>query len=144
MTSADIVQDFGADMLLRHVAHQEQQYTDDGPQLDLQLKSTTRAEVRDAEVTFDLEVRAYSWLRQQHVSQPRILVLLVLPDDETQWISQSLEALILRRCAYWLSLRGAEPTTNQKTIRVTIPRTNVLSDTAIHQLMDEARKENLP
>jgi hypothetical protein len=144
VTCADLFQDYGADMILRDVAQREHNFVDDGPQVDLQLKSTTLAEVRETEVRYDLDVRAYNWLRQQQVSQPRVLVLMVLPEDEAQWLSQSLEELILRRCAYWLNLRGAEPTTNQRTIRIKLPRANVFSSAAVRQLLDEAIKENRP
>jgi hypothetical protein len=133
----DMVQDFGTDMFLRAVRQSDQQYVDDGPQSDLQLKSTTRAEVRETEVAYDLEVRAYNWLRQDAVTQARLLVLLVLPEDESQWLSQSVEDLILRRCAYWTSLRGAAPTPNQATIRINIPRTNVLSVATVRGWMGQ-------
>jgi hypothetical protein len=105
--------DFGCDLVLREVEVHSEQYWDSGPQLDLQLKSTTRAHVQGSEVIYDLEVRAYNLLRQEPCNHPRILVLLVLPEDETQWLTQSVEELVLRRCAYWMSLSGAEPTTNQ-------------------------------
>jgi hypothetical protein len=137
--------DFGCDLILRAVVVYDQQYWDSGPQIDIQLKSTTRAEVRDGEVLYDLEVRAYNLLRQETGSRPRLLVLLVLPEDEAQWTSQSVEELILRRCAYWLSLRGAAPTTNQTTVRVAIPRANVFSPDALQRLLAEAdgRAEDL-
>ena len=144
VTCADLFQDFGADMILRDVAQQEHNFVEDGPQVDLQLKSTTRAEVRETEVRYDLDVRAYNWLRQQQVSQPRVLVLMVLPEDEARWLSQSLEELVLRRCAYWLNLRGAGPTTNQRTIRIKLPRANVFSSAAVRRLLDEPIKENRP
>jgi hypothetical protein len=144
VTCTDLVQDFGADMVLRHVAQKEHRYVDDGRQLDLQLKSTTRAELDENEVSYDLDVRAYNWSRQHQVYRPRILVLLVLPEDEAQWLSQSLEELVLRRCAYWTALRGAEPTTKQRTIRVRLPRANVFSSAAVCQLLDEARTEGKP
>jgi len=136
--------DLGFDLLLRGVEIHDQQYWDGGPQLDIQLKSTTRAEVRETVVVHDLEVRAYDLLRQENVSRPRILVVLVLPEDESQWLSQSEDALILRRCAYWVSLRGAKPTTAQATVRILIPRANVFSVESLQTLMDQAREESLP
>jgi hypothetical protein len=128
--------DFGMDLLLRAVQRYAQQYWDDGPQLDLQLKSTTRAEVKDTEIVYDLEVRAYNLLRRANPEKPRILVLLVLPEDEALWLSQSAEELILRRCAYWLSLKGVSPTDNVATVRITIPKTNVFSVEVVRQLLN--------
>jgi hypothetical protein len=136
--------DLGFDLLLRSVEIHEQQYWDSGPQLDVQLKSTTRAEFRENSIVHDLEVRAYNLLRQENVNRPRILVLLVLPEDESEWLTQSEEALILRRCAYWASLRGAEPSTAHTTVRIKIPRANVFSVESLQALIDQARKESIP
>ncbi len=139
VSCGDIQQDFGVDMFLRGIDRQGTEHLDTGPQIDLQLKSTTGAEVRPAEVIHDLEVRAYNLLRTAPEHRPRLLVLLVLPTEEGQWVSQSVEELILRRCAYWLSLRGAEPTTNQTTVRITIPRTNVFSVESIQTMLAALR-----
>jgi hypothetical protein len=59
-------------------------------------------------------------------------------------ISQTKEALILRRCAYWISLRGSEPTTSQSTVRIVIPRANVFSVQSLQALMDLVREGELP
>ena len=53
--------------------------------------------------------------------------LLVLPKEENDWLGQSEEELLVRHCAYWVSLRGLEPTTAKKTVRISIPRSNVFS-----------------
>lgn len=135
--------DLGFDLLLRAVEVYGQHYWDTGPQLDLQLRSTTQAGVRDAEVIYDLDVRTYELLRRDTIPRPRLLVLLVLPEDEGQWLTQSVDELILRRCAFWRSLRGAAPTTNQATIRLSIPQANVFSPEALQRLMDEARQEDV-
>jgi hypothetical protein len=71
---------------------------------------------------------------------PRILVLLVLPEDEAAWTEQSEDDLLLRRCAYWRSLKGSVPTANTTTIRVAIPGANIFSVDALQQLMDKVRK----
>jgi hypothetical protein len=141
----DVGQDFGIDMYLRGVERRDQEYRDTGPQIDLQLKSTTRAEIRGDDVVYDLEVRAYDLLREElPQGPPRILVLLVLPDDETLWLSQSTEELILRRCAYWRWLRGAEPTTAHTTVRVTIPCANVFSVAALQAMMNRVKQGETP
>src|SRR5438477_12171958 len=77
----DLGQDYGIDMFLRTVPVVGHRYTDSGDQLDLQLKSTTRARLTGAEVSYDLDVRAYNVLRVETRTCPRILVLLVLPED---------------------------------------------------------------
>jgi hypothetical protein len=49
--------DYGIDLVLRAVEVRDQQCFDAAPQLDVQLKSTRRAEVRADQVVHDLEVR---------------------------------------------------------------------------------------
>ncbi|SRR6266511_4163874 len=127
--------DFGIDLSLRFVAEVQNRHRDAGTQLDLQLKSTTRASVTDVAVKYDLEVDTYNDLRNDTCPIPRLLVVLVLPEDEAEWLTQSAEALTLRHCAYWMSLRGYPPTTATSTIRVTIPLANRFSVEAVQRLM---------
>src|SRR3954452_9239289 len=44
-----------------------------------------------------------------------------------EWLHISEEALIARRCAYWVSLRGASASPNRESQTVYIPRPNLLS-----------------
>ncbi|HYT90311.1 MAG TPA: DUF4365 domain-containing protein [Gemmataceae bacterium] len=140
----ELGQDYGIDMYLRTVPVMGQRYIDMGDQLDLQLKSSTRPRVSETEVVHDLEVRAYDVLRATTLGCPRLLVLLVLPEDESQWLSQSVEELILRRCAFWMSLRGAPATPNQATIRISIPGTNLFSVDAVRRLMQQLSEGGRP
>ena len=52
--------DYGVDLSLRSVGIQENRRRDVGVQIDLQLKSTTRAVVTDTEVRYDLDVQTYN------------------------------------------------------------------------------------
>lgn len=127
--------DYGVDMSLRVIQQQDNLHQDARVQLDLQLRSTTRANVTDTQVSYDLDVRTYEYLRL-HSRIPCILVLLILPDDEAQWLNQSAEELTIRHCAYWISLEGAEPTTATSSIRIAIPRTQIFSVQAVRAMMD--------
>jgi hypothetical protein len=136
--------DFGIDLCLRAVRRRGQRYTDVSGQLDLQVKSTTRADVGATHVAYDLDVKNYDDLREGGDNCPRLLVVLVLPDDETQWLSQSPEELTLRHCAYWLSLEGQQATTATRTIRIAIPRSNVFSVEAVQALLAGLREGRKP
>jgi hypothetical protein len=127
--------DLGIDLCLRAVRREGNQYQDAGVQIDLQLRSTTRASVTAAEVRYDLDVRMYDYLRQAPALCPRLLVVLVLPEDEALWLNQSPEELTLRHCAYWVDLREAGPTDSTSTVRITIPRSQVFSVQAVHMWM---------
>jgi hypothetical protein len=136
--------DYGIDMQLRAVTPLEGQRRDRGPQLDLQLKSTTRANVGPAHVTYDLPVVNYDDLRETDPQVARLLVVLVMPEDETLWLSQSPEELVLRHCAYWLSLKGYPPTANTTTIRVSIPLADALSPAALRDIVQRLRERKDP
>jgi len=127
--------DYGIDLSLRVIQQQDNVHQDARVQLDLQLRSTTRANVTDTQVSYDLDVRTHEYLRQRSRIHC-ILVLLVLPEDEGQWLSQSVEELTVRHCAYWISLEGAEPTTATSSIRIAIPRTQVFSVQTVRAMMN--------
>ncbi len=127
--------DYGIDISLRDVRESESSFVDGGFQIDLQIKSTTRANVGDSAITYDLPVRNYNHLRANDCSIPRFLVLLVMPDDEHQWLTQSIDELIVRHCAYWLSLVGYPATESTSTVRIVIPKENVFSVPAVQQML---------
>lgn len=132
--------DLGIDLCLRAVRHDSGLYADTGLQIDLQLRSTTRANVSNNVVRYDIDVRTYNYLRELPILCPRLLVVLVLPEDETQWLGQSVDELILRHCAYWASLEKAAPTTATSSIRIVIPRTQVFSVRAANMLLDQLKR----
>ena len=132
--------DYGIDMSLRAVTVCHGCWRDIGPQIDLQLKSTTRADLGDTHLSYDVPVVNYDDLREAGVQTPRWLVVLVLPDEEARWLSQSAEELVLRHCAYWLSLAGSPATTSHSTVRVFLPLANVFSVAAIQGMMQQVRE----
>lgn len=132
--------DYGIDLTLHDISVLGNRRCDSGYKLDVQAKSTTLASVEERHIRYDMEVKAYEDLRQPVVGCPRILVLLVLPEQEARWLTQTEEELIFRHCAYWLSLKGREPTTNRKSVRILIPRANVFSVGALRVIMDRVKR----
>jgi hypothetical protein len=95
------------------------------------------------EVPFDLKVKNHNDLVRLTFI-PGVLVVFVLPEDPSQWLTWSEEALVLRRSAYWLSLRGRAPTTNESSVRVHLPRAQVFDGTALTALLGRiSRQEEL-
>jgi hypothetical protein len=135
--------DYGIDLCLRAVEVDSQRRRDVSVQLDLQLRSTTRASLTETAVAYDLDVDTYNALRMSG-SCPRILVVLVLPEDEAEWVRQSPDELAIRRCAYWLSLEGFPPTEATRSIRVNIPLGNAFSAEAVRALLQRARERYRP
>jgi len=127
--------DYGVDITLREVEQIGGIYSDSGRAIDVQLKSTTTAIETDDEFKYDLDVRTYDHLRDEYTRANRILVLLLLPSTESEWIEQSHASLSLRRCAYWLNLRGSKAVESASTVRVHLPKSNILSAQALQQLI---------
>ncbi len=136
--------DYGIDLTVHAIRRKGHRRVESGFNLDVQAKSTTAAIITPSHLLYDMEVKAYDDLRDPEVGCPRVLVLLLLPEDESAWVEQTEDCLMLRKCAYWASLVGAGPTANAATIRVTIPRANIFSVAALNQLMDKARKRERP
>jgi hypothetical protein len=135
--------DYGIDVTVLHIRNRGGRYVETGFKLDIQVKSTTIANLTATHVQYDLDVKTYNDLRDPEVGCPRILVLLVLPGDETRWTEQTEDHLLLRCGAYWQSLRGERPTANQRTIRVIIPRTNLFSIEVLGELVGRVRRREL-
>jgi hypothetical protein len=127
--------DYGIDLSLRSVGIQANRRRDAGVQIDLQLRSTTRAAVLETEVRYDLDVQTYNDLRDENCRCPRLLVVFIMPAEEDRWLSQTQEELTLRHCAYWLALKGYPSTTATSTLRIAIPLTNNFSVEAVTHLL---------
>lgn len=84
----------------------------------------------------------YDDLRSKTVDIPRILVVLFLPEDSTAWLTHSADQLVLKRCAYWVNLRGAEPKPKENKWGVTIklPKAQVFSPDGLRALITQLAK----
>jgi hypothetical protein len=133
--------DCGIDLTLHSIRRKGKRYVESGYSLDIQAKTSTTAVVNLTQVLYDVEVKTYDDLRDSSVGCPRRLVLLVMPGDEAAWTDQNEDHLLLRKCAYWASLKGMPATSNTASIRVPIPRSNVFSVGALVRLMDKVRNE---
>lgn len=135
--------DYGVDLWLRQVEFRHKRWQETGPNLYVQLKSTSGAIVTPTEVGYDLKADDYNLLRRTTRKAPSLLVLLVLPADKTAWVDHTEERLEIRRCVYWLSLRGLPASKNTSSIRVHIPRANQFTPAALTRIMKAIqRKEN--
>jgi hypothetical protein len=131
--------DYGIDLSLRMVLLRAHRRWDASVQLDLQLKSTAGQDPAGTNISYDLDVDAYEALRAIDTPCPRLLVVL-LPEDEAEWLHQTPEQLALRRCAWWMSLKGWPEKTARRSVRVAIPGANVFSVAAVKSLMQRVRE----
>lgn len=89
-------------------------------------------------------VNRYNDLRADTISVPRVLVVLFLPADATDWLHISPEELVLKKCAYWASLRGADFSTNNTGETVYLPTAQVMNDASLTSIFTKlSRKEDL-
>lgn len=129
--------DFGVDytakktFIYTHPGTGHQRITPDPRTIDIQLKATTESNIIDAptEIRYDLEAKNYNDMVHRLTGlTPLILILYVLPDNQADWIDLTPTELRLRRLAYWFRpAAGSALTANAATIRITIPKTNILS-----------------
>lgn len=108
--------------------------------VEVQLKATKRVPYENnSRYSHSINVKNYNELRSTNTGAPQLLIVLFLPEDAENWLTHSEEYLVARRCAYWVSLRGA-PATDQDSITVFIPRANMLSVEVLMKLMTRFSK----
>ena len=101
--------------------------------IDFQLKATTDFHFSGNDVLYDLRVEDYNRLvREDDV--PRVLILYVMPAENSQWIIQNRSQLCLRECAYWITLMGKAPSRNSYTERVHVPVVNVFDQNGLQNM----------
>ena len=104
-------------------------------QVDFQIKSTRRYEIRDNSIYYDLPVGNYNALIRED-DMPRVLILYIMPDDANEWIAQSKDELCMRHCAYWAFLMGEPRSANESTQRVAVPTANILDADGLQNMFN--------
>ena len=122
--------DFGTDLSLSHVHAYDMdndrvRYAKSGFTVEVQLKATCdrQLEVDNGFLKYDLKVDNYNDLvRRRDGYIPLILVLFVLPDDQSTWLGIEDSELTLRRCGYiWRPSPTDVEVSNTSTKRISIP-----------------------
>jgi len=104
------------------------------PELNIQLKATSRNIRRQHEVSFPLELKNYEDLRKKTLV-PRILVVMLLPRGPANWLKQAESHAEVSHCAYWKSLYGMPATRNSSTVTVKLLRSDILTPAALSSIM---------
>ena len=87
-----------------------------GPRIEFQAKATSQDIMRENHLAFPLPIGKYTDLSQDAMI-PRILIVVLMPQERAQWLSQTSSELCLRHCAYWLPLKGQPPLPNTTRFR---------------------------
>lgn len=110
---------------------------------DVQLKATTKIpRARNGRLALRLSAKNYNELRSVRTMSQRLLVALFLPESPDEWVIHSEKQLVLRKCAYWMSLRGA-PEIDTATTTVYIPKKNVFSSVQLRSLVERLSTEEM-
>ncbi len=107
--------------------------------LNVQLKCTSQQQFfKNDHIAYPLKIKNYNDLRRQ-TANPYILIVVHVPEDSQDWLRHSEKELVLRYCAYWVSLKDkpAVPATGSKdqTITVHIPLKNQLTVTELQRII---------
>lgn len=89
-------------------------------------------------------VSRYNDLRLPDVATPRILVVLFLPASSEDWLVHSDDALTLKNCAYWVSLRGAAASSNATSQTVYLPQFQKFDPAGLTKLMSSLSRFDVP
>ncbi|SPE58498.1 conserved hypothetical protein [Verrucomicrobia bacterium] len=121
----------------------KKRYVESGFKWDFQLKCTVDWNIEGNELVYDVEAKTYNDLATRAASPgttAAFLIVLCLPRNAAQWMALDEEQLILRKCGYWYRV-NPPPSTNNDSIRLRIPRAQVLSPEALQQLFVTLRQE---
>ena len=111
------------------------------PSVDVQLKCTAIKMPDVDPIPYRLRVKNYDDLRKDVIT-PRILVVLFVPSDNPdEWLDQSIERMILSRCAFWVSLKGSAESTSTKDSKQTnhLPREQQFTEEQLVSIMLKAQ-----
>jgi hypothetical protein len=88
----------------------------------------------------DRNSKRYNELRAETTSTHRILVILFLPDSIEEWLKHTEDELILKNCAYWVSLRGAKSSENDTGQTIYIPKAQTFDPQSLISIFSRLSK----
>ncbi|QII29540.1 DUF4365 domain-containing protein [Stenotrophomonas maltophilia] len=107
------------------------------PSIQLQLKCTRTAKISGGDLSFDLKIKNYNDLRANTLL-PRYLAVLVVPDATSDWLTHGTGCISLQNECYWVSLKGAKPSSNTYQVTVKVPVTNRLTTSTLIDMINAA------
>ena len=71
-------------------------------------------------------------------------MVLCVPEDPDEWISQTADQLVMRRCAWWVALADRPPSDNESTVTVHLPLLNIFSPIALRSMIERVDQGHQP
>lgn len=115
--------------------------------INIQLKATVKQPTDDGTHLsyFVPGIRRYDKLRDDHREPVRLLVVLFLPREHPEWLECTEDQLVLKRCAYWASIRNADASDNDSGKTVKIPKDQILKPENLKTLVNRlAHGDDIP
>jgi hypothetical protein len=111
--------------------------------IDVQLKSSSCGYVEHNNYyAYPLKVKNYNDLREPSSTKP-YLFLLVLPENEQDWVIHDIDKLMIKKCMFWLDLADEPETKNTSTITVHFPKTQIVSPEVLESMLQEDMRNKL-
>ncbi|MET9546273.1 DUF4365 domain-containing protein [Streptomyces sp. NPDC006627] len=120
-----------------HVSHSAPGHTvDDEVTIKVQLKCTyqTAPDPDRPAFSFTLDNPHLEKLARTPVSVHKILVVMLVPRSQDDWLRAGHDRLDLRHCCYWTNLAG-HPVTGRRRTTVRIPTSRIFDDRALREIM---------
>ncbi|WP_220015192.1 DUF4365 domain-containing protein [Clavibacter michiganensis] len=122
--------DDGIDLEL---VHKSPSHARDEARIQVQLKATTSRPTRVG-VPASLEKKRYNALNITDPSIHKILIVMMIPSTQRDWIRFTDEQILLRKQSYWVNLAGLPNATGGKK-RAVAPFTQLFDDVALCAMM---------
>lgn len=126
------------DLHIIHAGRISDLYT---PRFDVQVKCTHKNNIDNEYFLYDLDIKTYDRLRYIHHDVPIFLIILVVPENINEWVTITPEQLIIKKCAYWISLKGFPKSKNTRAIRIKIPLKNLVTPSSLQDIITDIVKE---
>jgi Domain of unknown function (DUF4365) len=115
------------------------------PKLDIQLKCQIHRECIGKDgFTYPLKIKNYDDLRATDIMVPRLLIVVVVPKQVSDWLTQSDNEAQMKYCGYWQSVRDRPETSNISNVSISIPQSNRLDVQGLTDLMQRVASGETP
>ncbi|MBQ6743523.1 MAG: DUF4365 domain-containing protein [Acidaminococcaceae bacterium] len=111
----------------------------------VQLKATSSISQYSEDentIRYKLKIKNYNDLRRNS-TVPIILALLVLPENQDEWLHWTEQTLLLKGRMYWVCFKGADESDNVSTITVTIDKKQIVNPDALLALLQSTAEETV-
>ena len=107
-------------------------------QFDVQLKASSIGYTEHTnDYAYAIDVALFHKLRQRAVTKC-YLFLLILPENESEWVIHSIDELVLKKCMYWLDLCEQPPCDNVSKVTLRIPKENIVTSEKLEDFLQQS------